>query len=274
VLRRVLILLCLFVVTSPGRAEAAFDFGFKTPDGAVYCQMQFSNDTFDAFNCFTPNDGFWIRFTGLNVGGSSIKVAKGYSERYRGLHPSGAQLLRFGKDWYTSDAGQVICKSRVTGLTCKAHSGLSFWLGRYKGYRIYYDKPGERPRVKPLLRSPQGVWCGINLDTLEPANPVLFCWQPRTGLQLGIAHDDADQGGSASRSEQVSGYRPAGFPIVPAGRSLSWRCRSVDSGFAERCSTSVGTQVFTCAVASVRLTCKNIAGRGFWVDGRGGFYTF
>jgi len=268
-MRRCLLVFGLAVaLLIPGRGEAAFEFGFKTPNGAAYCQLEVKNADANSFVCFTPNDGFWIRFSAIN--GDDPSVSKGYSDRYRDFHPIGARVLKFGDVWHSSDANAVVCRSRATGLTCKSTSGLSFWLGRYKGYRVFYAPPGERPIVKPLFRTTQGIWCGIDLNNLEQAIPMLTCWHAGTGLELSLSHGYRTL---ASRREIIKGYRPAGYSLLRSGRSFSWRCRTLDRGFAEGCSTSTGTKVFTCA-SSAKLTCKNLDGRGFSVDRQGGFVTF
>lgn len=261
----------LVALAAPPDAFAA-EWDFKTPGEAAYCRLEFTRNTFDAFRCITPNDGFWVRFTGL-AAGTKVKVTKGYAANYRGYRDPAVRVLGFGKVFHSSDAAVVTCWSRANGLTCTHYGGLSFWLGRYRGYRIYYDAPGFRPHVRPLFQTGHGVRCGINLDTLEPANPVLLCWRPADGLQLAIAHDNAGQGATHARREKARGYRPGGFPQLSYGRTFSWRCRSVDSNYAERCSPSAGTPVFTCSNDRSRLTCQNRNGRGFWVSARS-FYTF
>lgn len=255
---------------SPSPATA---FDFKTPGEAAYCRMEFTARQFDAFRCITPNDGFWIRFDGL-ARGRNVTVTKGYNAAYRQYRRASVQLLPFGRSWSSSDAQVIVCTSRSTGLTCKhPPTGLSFWLGRYRGYRIYYAKPGFPLRVRPFFRTPM-TWCGLNLDTLAPENPVILCWHPMSGVLAGVAHDDASRGASARRSEQAKAYRPRRFPLLRAGATFVWRCRSVDEMSAERCSTSSGAAVFTCSVTSARVTCRNIGGRGFFIDNRGGFHTF
>lgn len=246
--------------------------GFKTPGGAAYCRMEFSSrGAFYAFRCFRPSDGFWVRLEGI-FAGSNVRATKGYSERFRGLKAS-APVLGFGREFSSSDAQVITCWSRSTGITCKHYDGLAFWLGRSVGYRIYYDKPGFPPNVFPLFRSSPGVWCGIDADNLEPAKPFLLCWQPSTGLVLGISHRGR-QGASAARSEQAEGYRPKGFRLIPSGSTFAWRCRKIDGEYADQCSTGRGATVFSCSVAVGRTTCRNQSGRGFWVDARHGFYTF
>lgn len=197
------------VVTAAGVAlvcpTAAHAFAFKTPGEAAYCGLGFRGD----FGCITPNDGFWIRFDGIYRAATNVTVRKGYDRRYRRYHTS-LRVLGFGQRWASSDAELVVCVSRATGLTCKhPPSGLTFWLGRNRGYRIYYSTPGYPIRVRPFFRT-RTTWCGLLADTLEPANPAIQCWHPATGLIAGVAHDDADGGGVASRSEQAKGHRPRG----------------------------------------------------------------
>ena len=64
--------------------------------------------------------------------------------------------------------------------------------------------------------------------------------------------------------------------MLRAGRSLSWRCRTLDETeigvFVKGCSKSTGTAVITCTTSSTRLTCENTLGPGgFWVT-RSSFY--
>ena len=196
-------------------------------------------------------------------------MSKGYSARYRDLHPTGATLLAFGKEWRSSDANAVVCRSRSSGLTCKTYSGLSFWIGRYKGYRIFYDTPGEHPNVKPLFRTASGVWCGIDLNNFEPAVPGRSAGIRQPGSSQSLARQPNLHGAPGGHK----GYRPAGFRSLLAGASISWRCRKIDGDYAENCSSTAGTTVFSCTNAA-RLTSKNRPGRGFRVDRLGGFDTF
>ena len=250
-------------IATPTGAEA---WAFKTPGEAAYCRFEVN-----AFRCVTPDDGFWIRLTGIY--GARSLATKGYSPRYRGIHDNRAQVLGFGRRWASSDAEAVVCTSRRTGLTCThPASGLSFWLGRYRGYRLYYVTPGWPLKVRPLFRT-TSIWCGIGLDTLEPDNPGLLCWHPATGLTAGVAHDNAGRPGTASRLERARGFRPRGFRLLRRGAQFAWRCRSVTELFAANCSTRAGRAVFTCRIGA-RLRCTNIRGRGFAIDSRGGFDTF
>jgi hypothetical protein len=256
------------VVAAPAQARA---FDFKTPGEAAYCRMEFGRRGLDGLRCITPNDGFWIRLGGL-AAGTNVRVTKGHAARYKGYRER-TYVLAFGRRWASSDAEVVVCRSRRTGLTCKHPlSGLSFWLGRYRGYRVFYDKPGYPIRVLPFFRT-ASVWCGLNRDTLEPDNPFFQCWHPGSGLLVGVAHDDAGTGAGASRSEQALGFRPRGFRLLRSGTRFAWRCRTVTTNFAAGCSTRAGRPVFTCSIRTL-VRCTNARGRGFWIGPRGGFETF
>jgi hypothetical protein len=266
------LLLCaaasVVALAAPSPALAA-EWVFRTPGEAAYCRMEFTQGVFDAFRCVTPNDGFWIRLTGLSKG-TNVRVVKGVSPAYRGYRNPAVRVLPFGREFFSSDAFVITCWSRRTGLTCKHYDGLSFWLGRYRGYRIYYDAPGFPPHVSPLFQTAHGVCCGIDTAVLEPANPILLCWRPADGLELSLAHSD---GASHDRREKARGFRPAGFPLLRRGASFVWRCRQVTEAFAERCSTAAGKAVFTCQSDRARLTCRNRRKHGFWVSSLS-FYAF
>jgi hypothetical protein len=269
---RLFVFACIGVACAPALARAADVMpSFKTPGEAAYCQMEFSGNMFSAFRCFTPNDGWWVRFTGIN--GKNAQVSKGIDDRYRGYRSSAYHPLPFSKTWWSSDASVITCWSRSTGLTCKHYDGLSFWIGRYRGYRIFVMPAGEKPSIaKPLFRTVQGIYCGL-AASMEPDAPSITCWRPTDGLQLSVAHQHGVKGGWA-RNENARGWRPNGYPLLSPSGEFVWRCASVDERFATGCSTgSAGVKVFTCAHDSARLTCRNNTNRGFSVN-RGSFYTF
>ena len=259
----------LALLVTPASSAGTRDWAFRTPGGSVYCQMEFHRSVFNAFRCFTPKDGFWIRISPLSA---QARVTTGRSDGLRGRRPAGVQLLSFGHEWFSSDAALISCRSRRSGLTCKEYDGLSFWLGNSRNYRVYYDAPGFRPDVRPLFRTGHGVWCGIDNETLEPANPNLLCWRAADGLQLSLRHG-AGQAAGYERREKAKGYRPSGFRLLGYGSTLVWRCKKIDSVSAEQCSTRAGMPVFTCTSERSRLTCRNRAGRGFWFNRRS-FSTF
>ncbi len=266
-MRRLAILAVAMVVHATPAAASADNWWFKTPGEAAYCGIPEAG----VWLCMTPNDGFWIRLTGIY--GRNVDVREGYSDRFRGYRDPGVRVLGFGRVQYTSDAAAVTCWSRRSGLTCKQIAGLSFWLGRYRGYRIFWDAPGFPPNVRPLFVTGHGIYCGIDRDNLEPANPVLQCWRPADGLTLGIGHDNAGRRGSHGHWEKAIGFRPPGFRSLAYGSTFVWRCREVTARYADGCSTGAGTPVFTCFSTRARLNCANRNGHGFWASARS-FYTF
>jgi len=265
--RRLAVLALGIVLLSTPAAASSDNWWFKTPGGAAYCGIPESG----TWLCMTPDNGFWIRFTGTY--GDNTDVREGYDDRYRGYRGAAPRVLGFGQVFYTSDAAAITCWSRRAGLTCKQIGGLSFTLSRSGGYRIFYAPPGLPPNVHPLFRTRHGMYCGIDADNLEPAKPILQCWRPLDGLNLPIAHDDAGRRVGHGRREMAVGFRPPGFRILAYGDTFEWRCREVTRRWADRCSTSVGTPVFTCTSTRARLTCTNLNGHGFWASARS-FYTF
>lgn len=257
-------------LATPGPAHGDSTPAFRTPNGAAYCRMEFGGKGFDAFRCFTPNDGWWIRFTGLI--GHDVQVQKGYDRRFRGARPAGYPLLPFGKTWWSSDAAVVTCRSRTTGLTCKHYDGLSFWIGRYKGYRIFVSPAGTRVQIaRPFFRTGFDVYCGLGAS-LEPDAPSLTCWRAGDGLQLTVAHQPGVRA-AWLRNGNNRGHRPKGYSLLRAGQTFRWRCTKVGPQFATGCSPRTGTTVFTCTIGTARVTCRNRASRGFWLE-RSSFYTF
>ncbi len=266
----------LAAVTAAGAGVAAvippYDIevgtAFRTPDHAAYCDLGAGS-----FFCFRPRDGFFIRLG--HLWGKQPTFTKGFGDRYRGYRNRRLRLIRFGKTWYSSDAEVMTCWSRRGGLTCKHYdSGLTFWIGRRGGYRIYVQPPGRAPTVRPFFRTPFGAYCGLSLDNLEPSVPVLLCWTPSDGLLLSLVHSLSHPRAGYVHEEHVEGLRPPGYSLLPAGRVFAWRCRSVTSGLAERCSTRRGTAVFTCSSRVGGLTCRNRYKHGFWVGRKRNFSVF
>jgi hypothetical protein len=243
---------------------------FKTPGEAAYCQMEVTRHTFTAFRCFTPNDGWWIRFNGLM--GDNVQVTKGIDDRYRGFRSSSYSLLGFGKTWLSSDASVVTCTNRSTGLTCEHRGGLTFRIGRYRGYRIYLSPPGEKPAIeRPFFRTVHGFCCGLAFS-LEPDAPSVTCWRPTDGLELSVHHQRGVRA-AWSQNENARGYRPRGYSPLGSSETFTWRCSNVDAAYATGCSRSSGQTVFVCASEPSRLTCRNNTNRGFWIS-RSSFCTF
>jgi hypothetical protein len=86
--------------------------------------------------CWTPNDGFTVRMSPAG------RVSKEYVTSHRGYRDRffAKRLLPFGRHWNFRIAyvGQIYhCSSKATGLTCWNQAGHGWWLGRYRGYRIF-----------------------------------------------------------------------------------------------------------------------------------------
>lgn len=124
---------------------------FVTPGKAAYCYLGFNMAPENPIlGCWTPNDGF-----DASVAYDTTRGYAGYGDReiFKGHTPSGYKVLRFGKTfrWRCLDVdasfatdcsphrGTVVftCTSRRTGLTCRNRDGQGFWLGRYRGHRVF-----------------------------------------------------------------------------------------------------------------------------------------
>jgi hypothetical protein len=127
---------------------------FRTPSNAAYCWLARTLAPENpVIGCWTPNDGFY----------STIQYARGFRgqagyqarRRFEGFTPGGYPLLRFGQNFQwrcrkfneriglaedcSRRVGKVAfsCRSRRTGLTCRNRHGHGFWLGRFRGYRLF-----------------------------------------------------------------------------------------------------------------------------------------
>jgi hypothetical protein len=99
---------------------------FRTPHKAAYCGF---TATAGHLLCWTPNDGFTV-----DMGGRS-HVRKRYISANRGyFDPAPARVLRFGQSWRS---GPFQCASARSGLTCTNGGRHGWWLGRFRGYRIF-----------------------------------------------------------------------------------------------------------------------------------------
>jgi hypothetical protein len=109
----------------PATASAVADF--KSPRGAAYCGISHGEPPFHLI-CWTPNDGFTVAM------GARSRPGKSYNPNNRGYHDAVGRTLRFGQRW--ARVG-FYCVSRRTGLTCTNRVGHGWWLGRYRGYRLF-----------------------------------------------------------------------------------------------------------------------------------------
>lgn len=105
---------------------------WKTPQGAAYCAQitDYANEGAYKLTCWTPNDGFTVSMYGWG------RPTKRYIRSNRGRHVRRTSfgVLRFGGSWRTE---VFRCESQRTGLRCKNDDGHGWWLGRYRGYRLF-----------------------------------------------------------------------------------------------------------------------------------------
>lgn len=129
---------------------------FGTPGKAAYCYTEYAGyeDSRAQLFCWTPNDGWWVSIpwngkrarTGIYDTFPQIVHGK---TKLKGYAPS-ARLLRFGQHWrlrcddpgnFKTCRGKGVtsfaCASQSTGLTCRNAAGHGFWIGRYRGYRLF-----------------------------------------------------------------------------------------------------------------------------------------
>lgn len=111
--------------------------GFHTPQWAAQCVV--AENVLGGPSpliCWTPNDGFTVRMNAVGRATRSYETAhKGYRDRF-----FSRRLLDYGQHWafrivYVGNVYR--CVSRRTGLTCWNQAGHGWWLGRYRGYRIF-----------------------------------------------------------------------------------------------------------------------------------------
>ena len=122
---------------------------FYTPGKAAYCGsvVDITGDNPGYVRwlyCWTPNDGFTVELRDANRRPFARYVAK----NKRHYEPS-TRRLGYRQDWWLNRAGQegtgtagpgsvlIRCASRVSGLTCTNRRGHGFWLGRFRGYRLF-----------------------------------------------------------------------------------------------------------------------------------------
>lgn len=137
------------LAASAAQARTAMTPAFYTPGHAAVCQQWYLDGY---LMCMTPNDGFTVFMydTGTvpRTGDPRLEPEMRnplYGPRTYDKRAGG--LLQFGYRWSSATAGcenrpcvavpDFTCASARTGLTCKNRSGHGWWLGRYRGYRIF-----------------------------------------------------------------------------------------------------------------------------------------
>jgi hypothetical protein len=121
---------------------------FYTPGKAVLCSSVLDitgeNPNFvPSLFCWTPNDGFNVAL------GAGRRPHASTQKAYKWHYETGGRLLTFERAWWMNrngvqgwdrgGVGDVLirCTSTNTGLTCVNRAGHGFWLGRYRGYRLF-----------------------------------------------------------------------------------------------------------------------------------------
>lgn len=121
---------------------------FYTPAKAAYCTSA-GDITGDNPNyvpwlyCWTPNDGYTVELRDTRH-----RPAARYVPKNKRNYEASTRRLAFGQEWWLNRAGQegtgrargqilIRCASRSDGLTCTNRHGHGFWLGRFRGYRLF-----------------------------------------------------------------------------------------------------------------------------------------
>lgn len=132
---------------------------FATPSKAAYCTVFETSpeDLSPAIFCWTPNDGWSVAI--------NWRERRAFTRYYtkppgivhdigilKGYMPSSRRTLDFGKRWFyrcgklsevstcaafRSGATAFTCMSASNGLTCTNAVGHGFWIGRFRGYRLF-----------------------------------------------------------------------------------------------------------------------------------------
>lgn len=132
-------------IASEARASAAS--AFFTPGRAVECLLpvNFAEGATTPWRlmCWTPNDGFTVEMSYNGRVRRTSLARLGVTSAYVSDWARRFGLLRFGSDWTCCFDRRgfgtlyYTCSSRTSGLTCKNQAGHGWWLGRFRGYRIF-----------------------------------------------------------------------------------------------------------------------------------------
>ncbi|MBA3384209.1 MAG: hypothetical protein H0T20_06090 [Actinobacteria bacterium] len=122
------------VLATPGLASATALSAFHTPGWAAECYVPFPHElplSKTGITCLTPSDGFTISMGPFGRPTKTYdKNAVGYRDPF-----AARRLLRLGQHWAVRP--YWACSSKATGLTCWNKSGHGWWLGRFRGYRVF-----------------------------------------------------------------------------------------------------------------------------------------
>jgi hypothetical protein len=136
----------MFAAPASAAPASRIQIDFYTPGNAVMCWEDYHEIQ---LQCFTPNDDFSIFMfpTGRvpkhgaehPFSGAPAKNPVYRQWKLKDFNLNTGALLQFGHRWTEWQAlkNQYSCLSQKTGLICKNRSGHGWWLGRYKGFRIF-----------------------------------------------------------------------------------------------------------------------------------------
>ena len=121
----------------PARPVPALGVDFHTPGRAAFCDYSPRGEPVEGnvpnprtdFYCWTPNDGFYV-----DMHASGHVFGHDYEDQLQGAYPPTDQVLGFGERWSQTGFG---CVSRRSGLTCRNDARHGWWLGRFRGYRVF-----------------------------------------------------------------------------------------------------------------------------------------
>ena len=117
---------------------------FYTPGKTALCS-EVADITGDNPN-FVPYLYCWTLNDGLKA---SRRPRASTLKAYKWHYELGGRLLGFGRSWWMNRKGAIgwdrggvgdvliRCGNRTPGLTCTNRAGHGFWLGRYRGYRLF-----------------------------------------------------------------------------------------------------------------------------------------
>jgi Family of unknown function (DUF6636) len=106
-------------------AAAGYAF-FRAPGRTVYCELGEVRPV--ALVCWRAKDG---RSIGMLPTGRALVNPDTNS---KGLRHDRAPVLGFGKTWRRAP---YRCTSRAAGVTCTNRSGHGWFLGRFRGHRLF-----------------------------------------------------------------------------------------------------------------------------------------
>lgn len=140
------LLAALALALPASAADFRIQADFYTPGHAAICWEDYHEIQ---FVCYTPNDNFSIYMypTGRvprngdehPFSGAPVRNPNYTDWKRSDFNMKTGGLLSFGYRWSEWQAlkREYTCLSQSNGLTCKNRSGHGWWLGRYKGYRIF-----------------------------------------------------------------------------------------------------------------------------------------